>query len=1017
MSLTPPDPVSPGSDTPHDEESRLLAHRAERRPASPPASTRPENIFDRINRARREGAPRRHPLHPRTRRLLRRVARVGGVLVVLCLVAAIVYALTLRHALTASLPQLDGSLHVAGLSSTVTVARDSHGVPSIQAANLDDLLFAQGFVTSQDRLWQMDALRRHAAGELAEILGAKLIPHDRTQRTLRLRAAADRALGTLPPDQLHQLEAYARGVNAFIESPATHLPVEFSLLGYRPRPWTPRDSLLVSLAMNQDLATEYPTKLARETLAGHLAPELMADLYPVGSWRDHPPGEAGPDRTSPKPEILQIPHDHAQSRLRPPSVKSPAISLPAVSPQDLLEARATTFQQTCEGCRSGSNNWAVAGRRSASGMPLVSNDMHLALALPDIWYEASLYASGGTLDVTGLSLPGTPFIIVGRNAHIAWGFTNLLADVQDVYIEHTRASGADKTATEFQHPDGSWSPVEHHAELIRVKGGRDVNLDVETTTHAIGDTTVETPIITPLYPSEHRTLALLWNVYDPSTLTEPFYAADIAANGTALAAALQPLGGPSLSVVYADDENHIGFHALGRIPIRGPAIQHAIAPPADLPTSNGNDPDDDDDNAGDSARLAPDPSSLAARLTLAAFRPRRRRSGPEAVSAPTAASRRLRPIPKSPPAPAKNAVDTGVPAPPPPPHYTIGSPIPSVPVDSSDLAAVWSGYIPYEALPTVTDPASGVLATANARVTPDGYPYAITSDWISPYRVERINKLLSTRTGLTPADMLRTQMDIHSELDLALAHRLAYALDQTARRDDAHPTKRLLQAADLLRSWNGEVTANSVAANIVSATRADLLGYLIAAKVAEHDKALGEKSAAKPEELARLYSWGESSYALEQLVLLEPARWLPNGVANWNDLLTASVTRGLAAHAPSDLTHWGYGKSHPVEISHPVLSASPLLGLLLDVRTGSGPQVVGGDTSTVKSTARSYGPSERFTADLANPAATTSNITTGQSANPRSPWYLDQLPLWLGGQTLPLPLHATAAAHTLVLQP
>ena len=213
-------------------------------------------------------------------------------------------------------------------------------------------------------------------------------------------------------------------------------------------------------------------------------------------------------------------------------------------------------------------------------MPLVSNDMHLGLAIPDIWYEAALHTADGSVDVTGFTLPGTPFVIVGRNAHVAWGFTDLVADVQDIYIEHTRNTGAQ---AEFQHPDGSWSPVEHHAELIRVHGGHDVNFDVQTTTHTLGAATIETPIITPLYPSEHRSLALLWNVYDPANLTEPFYAVNAAADGPALVAAFSSFGGPALSVVYADDHNHIGFHAIGRIPIRGPAVQHAVAPPPVVP--------------------------------------------------------------------------------------------------------------------------------------------------------------------------------------------------------------------------------------------------------------------------------------------------------------------------------------------------------------------------------------------------------------------------------------------------
>ena len=159
----------------------------------------------------------------------------------------------------------------------------------------------------------MDLLRRHAAGELAEVLGAKLLDHDILQRTLQIRAAADRATAQLPPDQLHLLQVYSNGINAAIANQKKHLPLEFHLLGYEPRPWTPRDSILVSLAMFQDLTNQYPTKLTREALTAKLPPALIADMYPEGSWRDHPPTMPEPDLTIEGPPIEQVPLDESQS--------------------------------------------------------------------------------------------------------------------------------------------------------------------------------------------------------------------------------------------------------------------------------------------------------------------------------------------------------------------------------------------------------------------------------------------------------------------------------------------------------------------------------------------------------------------------------------------------------------------------------------------------------------------------------------------------------------------------------
>lgn len=980
-SFFPDSPDPSHSPAPHSrEEPRLLTRRDE-----VSAAAAPEPRLQRRRAMEDHYGPSRVETSGRGRRA-RTILVVALVLVILTAGALAGIGIWLRHAMHAALPKVDGTLQTAGLSAAVTVTRDEHGVPSIQAATLDDLLFAQGFVTAQDRLWQMDALRRHAAGELAEIMGSKLIEHDRTQRTLQVRAAADRAVAVLPPDQMHQLQAYARGVNAFIAQSGDHLPLEFHLLHYAPAPWTPRDTLLVSLAMAQDLSTSFPTKLMREAFSTHLAPELLTDLYPVGSWRDHPPSEDVPDLTSPRPEILQIPLDPSQSR----------ISQPAATPHDLLATQEALFLQTCDGCRSGSNNWAVAGSRSASGHPLVSNDMHLALGVPGVWYEAALHSADGAIDVTGLTLPGTPFVIVGRNAHVAWSFTNLGADVQDIYIEHLRGTG---DTTEYQRADGSWTIVEHHSEPIRVRGGRDVTLDVMTTSHSVGAMQMPTPIISPLYPSEHRTLSLAWTAYDPANVTSIFLAANTAVDGGSLAAAFTNFGGPSLNLIYADDHNHIGYHAVGRMPVRGLAIHHPIvalpeAPPVAEP---GSVPANEDDSAADLQpssfiRLASPPMFMNA-----AYRPRRR-------------------VPTRPRSPVKSAPELEAPLPAPVPAlgYTIGSPIAAVPVDGLDPNVQWSGYIPFGDLPAVIDPASGFLATANARIVPRDYPYAIALNWAAPYRVERISHLLANSTGLVPADMLRIQMDVHSELDQVLARRMAYALDHTT-----HNTARLHQAADILRRWNGDVTVDAAAPAIVAAARAELWPMLLLPKISAHDRAAGvDQKTVKPEGVLRLYSWAEQGYVLEQLVLHTPARWLPSKYANWNDLLAAAVDKGLTnGHAPGNLATWSYSKEHPVALNHPLLSANPLLSRLLGVAVGSGPHVVAGDTSTINATARSFGPSERFTADMSSTTAATSNITTGQSGNPASPWYLDQLPHWLAGTTLPLPLHDAQVSHTLVLQP
>ena len=936
------------------------------------------------------------------RKATRRTIFALLLLLLVAVAATIVAAINLRHDLQTSLPQLDGTLPVTGLSAPVTVTRDDHGVPSIHASNLDDLLFSQGYITASDRLFQMDALRRHGAGELAELLGSSLIDHDRRQRYLQLRASADRAIAILPPDQLHQLQVCANGVNAFITShtnPNT-LPVEFHLLHYTPRPWLPRDSLLISLVMAQDLSTRFPSKLNREALAAHLPVALLPDLYPIGSWRDHPPTQPSTDLTTPTDTINQIPLDKTQSRNQPPTA----------SPNDLLAVANALRSALCEGCRAGSNNWAVAGAHTATGAPLLSNDMHLGLTAPDIWYEAALHADGSTpLNVTGFTLPGIPFVVVGRNPFIAWGFTNSGADVQDVLIEHLRGHSAQ---TEFQHPDGSWSLALHQTETIHVRASRDLTLDVLLTTHAIGDKTIPTPIISPLYPTERRALALAWTVYDPSTITSPLYALNTATDAASLVAAAVDFASVSENLVYAD-AHHIGFHLLGRIPIRGPAIQRP-RPVAPFILPDNTPPEDDEDETGflQSPFICPPEETCMSsprRLTLAAYAPARLRNHPAPRAHKPAAL-----------APQLDPDTTQLPTAPTTP-YTIGSPISAVPIDALDPSQAWSGYIPYDQLPSVQDPTSGLIATANARIAPDNYPYFIANDWVDAYRVERIYKLLQNRSGLTSADMLAIQTDTHSDLDLLVAQRLAYALDHAAltQRDP-----RLRQAADLLRDFDGDMTLTSPAAAIVAAAREQLWPMLLAPQLRPaHFRDAGSPKAPKLSnidisELLDLYTWDEKTTALEQLLQHTPARWLPRAYATWNDLLAAAVQRALKnAGAPTNLSTWTYGSIHQVEIAHPIFGSTGLISRLLNTPTGTGLHPNGGDGTTIKQTGLHFGPSERFTANLADPEDTHANITTGQSGNPTSPWFLDQFPLWLQGTTLTLPLSHPTTTHTLTLTP
>jgi penicillin amidase len=471
----------------------------------------------------------------------------GLALVLLLALAAAAGTLWLRSVARAALPQLDGDLHLAGLSAPVIVRRDAHGVPHIEAATQEDLFVAQGYITAQDRLWQMDAYRRNANGELAEVMGSSLVKHDIAQRVLQFRNTAQRIYAALPADERARLDAYARGVNLFIAQHPDSLPPEFALLHYKPQPWKGVDSLSVGMMMIETLDSRFETKLARERIAQKLHnAKLESGLYPVGSWRDHPPTGLVVDLTQPRPAPPPTPNDdedddRTQTRLAPDD--------------DIRAFRAALGKPAYDDCVPGSNNWVVSGSHTASGKPLLSNDMHLSLTVPNIWYMADLRAPD--YHAAGVTLTGFPYVIAGHNEHVAWGFTALYADVQDLYVEKLQGNN-------YEGNDQQWHPLLVDHEIIHVRDGKDVILDVKSTEHG--------PLLNPVLTGETRPIALKWTLYDLTLNTLPLYPMNVAANWSEFSAALGQWCWPTQNVVYSDDQGHIGYHAVGRVPIRPSGI-------------------------------------------------------------------------------------------------------------------------------------------------------------------------------------------------------------------------------------------------------------------------------------------------------------------------------------------------------------------------------------------------------------------------------------------------------------
>ena len=457
---------------------------------------------------------------------MRRIGKILGILGIVVLVLAVVLAGVGFWFVRRPWPQVNGTVDVAGLTAGVDVITDEWGVPHIYAENEHDLFFAQGYIHAGDRLWQMEFNRRIASGTLSAAVGESTLETDHFLRTIGLRRAAERDWAHVDDDARAILEAYAAGVNAYIETHRDRLPLEFTILGVEPAPWTPVDTLAWGKVMSFDLGGNYEFELLRAQIVASLGIE-------------------------------------AAYQLLPPYVPEGPVIVPAEA-RSYEWLRNATFGglaaldsvRRVAGAKWGSNNWVVHGSRTATGKPLLADDMHLRLNMPSIWYENGLHA--GRFDVVGYSFPGVPMVIVGHNARIAWGVTNLGPDVQDFYIERLN-DAAHPTQYEFR---GAWRDLEIVQETIEVKGGEPVTIQVLSTHHgpimndALGDLKGAEP------------LALRWTALESGRLFESVPRLNTAGNWDEFREALRYWDAPSQNFVYADVDGNIGYQSPGLIPIR-----------------------------------------------------------------------------------------------------------------------------------------------------------------------------------------------------------------------------------------------------------------------------------------------------------------------------------------------------------------------------------------------------------------------------------------------------------------
>ncbi|HKR14025.1 MAG TPA: penicillin acylase family protein [Pyrinomonadaceae bacterium] len=439
------------------------------------------------------------------------------------------------------------TVQLKGIKDRVTIRRDDRSIPYVEAQNDEDLYFGQGYATAADRLSQMDLARRTARGELAEVFGNVALDQDKLHRTYGFIQAADAEYANASPKSKALLEAYARGVNAYVSSlDAKSLPPEFQLLKYEFRPWTPQDTFCVIKLFFEALSDTWRLDLMRQGLAS-LPAEKRAALMPVISPIDvlvvgkDVPAKAAPARST--GAVIKTP-------LSPGSLK--ALAHNASVAADAL-ARVGLYADDL----AASNNWVISGARTVSGKPLLANDPHLRPTAPSIWYMVHLSAPG--YRVAGVTAGGIPGVIIGHNEQIAWGFTNVGPDVQDLYVEKFDPNNPKK----YQTPSG-WQDAVVRREEIKVRKGL-ASAEFDVVTHDV-TVTRNGPII---FEGDGKRYALRWTAFDTKRITtDANYALNRARNWNEFKTALQSFTAPTQNIVYADVQGHIGYHVAGVVPIR-----------------------------------------------------------------------------------------------------------------------------------------------------------------------------------------------------------------------------------------------------------------------------------------------------------------------------------------------------------------------------------------------------------------------------------------------------------------
>lgn len=774
------------------------------------------------------------------------------------------------------LPQTTGTIQVSGLHAPVQVVRDSFGIPQIYADNLEDLFFAQGYVTAQDRLWQMEFQRRVGHGRLSEVLGKSTLKTDRFLRTIGTSRAAEQDLAALDPETRTILEAYARGVNAFIGGHKDNLPLEFTILSFTPAPWQPVDSLVWAKMMAWDLGGNWESELLRTRLIAVLGEERARQLLPAYP-EDAPTIVEGAREQGSRGAGEQGSGGDGYMAMLGDLFTSPAFS--TCPPAPLLPCSLAS-----QGL--GSNNWVVDGTRSVTGKPLLANDPHLSIQMPSIWYEIGLHGAG--FDVVGASLPGAPGVVIGHNSRIAWGMTNVGPDVQDLYVEHVRSEGG-RLQAEFR---GQWEEVKVIRDEIPVKGQAPDVLEIRITRHG--------PLLNDVVENLKEPVAFKWTATaEKSRVVGSIARLNRAQNFDEFRQALRTFDVPAQNFVYADVDGNIGYQTPGLIPIR-----------------------------------------------------------------------------------MKGRGE--------------------VPVPGWTGEYEWTGYVPFDELPSVYNPPTHVIVTANNRVVPESYPYFISSEWAAPYRAQRIIELLGQKEKLSPDDFKALQADTFNvRARILMPYLLALKPEGWLQE----------KAMDQLRAWDLNNRADSAAASIFEVTYREIVTHTFSNKL--------------PPDLFKDYLGNATAHHMAmQRILPDPDNpWFDDvntPIRETRDIILQKSFAGavdwLGRQMGDVPAEWGWGRLHTATFVHRPLGQSGIA--VLEKLFNRGPIPARGSSYTVNAASfkytQPYGVSSlasyRQVIDLSDFANSWSIHTTGQSGQLLSPHYDDFIGRWQAVEYHPMRFDVTPAA-------